>query len=242
VGYASPLTFTVNSDRTLVATFAARPAFSDVPTSDPDYQAITTLAALGVVNPSGVNDSGQFQPARDVARAEVAAFLARTFGWEREFHGNPFPDKCDPAGAQGCVDDKLWNDVAALRDYGVVGGYTDTATCQVSGITAPCYLPRESVLKVQVVSIVARAFTKAPDLRPTGFWDRLASNANQYTNVPNAGSQRSDLTTYRANAGAIPGQASDSTFPAPTDPAARRFIIEVLWQAYSSVYGVDRVP
>jgi hypothetical protein len=242
VGYASPLTVTVNADRTLVATFAARPTFSDVPTSDPDYQAITTLAALGIINPAGVNGSGQFQPSRDVARAEVAAFLARTFGWEREFHGNPFPDKCDPSGAQGCVDDRLWNDVAALRDYGVVGGYTDAATCQAGGTTAPCYLPRESVLKVQVGSIVARAFTKAPDLRPTGFWDRLAANASQYTNVPDAGSQRSDLTTYRANAGAIPGQASDGTFPAPIDPASRRFVIEVLWQAYSAQFGTDRVP
>jgi hypothetical protein len=241
VGYATPLTVTVNTNRTLVATFAARPTFSDVPTSDPDYQAITTLAALGIINPAGVNGSGQFQSGRAVARAEVAAFLARTFGWEAEFHGNPFPDKCDPTG-QGCVDDRLWNDVAALRDYGVVGGYTDAATCQALGTTAPCYGPRESVLKVQVVSIVARAFTKAPDLRPTGFWDRLASVASQYTNVPDAGSQRSDLTTYRANAGAIPGQASDGTFPAPTDPATRRFVIQVLWQAYGAQFGTDRVP
>jgi hypothetical protein len=241
-GFAPTLTFTVNSNRTLVATFAARPTFGDVPMSDPDYQAITTLAALGIVNPSGVNGSGQFQPARAVARAEVAAFVARIFGWEAEAHGNGFPDKCDPTGAQGCVDDWLWNDVAALRDYGVVGGYTDSATCQAGAATAPCYLPRESVLKVQVVSIVARAFTKAPDLRPTGVWDRLASVAGQYTNVPDAGSQRSDLATYRANAGVIPGQASDAQFPAPADPATRRFVIQVLWQAYSSVYGVDRVP
>jgi len=89
---------------------------------------------------------------------------------------------------------------------------------------------------------VARAFTKAPDLRPTGFWDRLAANPAQYTNVPDAGSQRSDLATYRANAGPVPGQANDGTFPQPTDPATRRFVIEVLWQAYSAQFGVDRVP
>jgi hypothetical protein len=241
VGYASPLTVTVGANRTLVATFAARPTFTDMPASDPDYQAITTLAALGIVNPSGVNGSGQFQPSRDVARAEVTAFTARVFGWEREFHANPFPDKCDPTG-QNCVDDRLWNDVAALKDYGVVGGYTDLATCAALGTTAPCYDPRGAVLKVQVVSIVARAFTKVPDLRPTGFWDRLAANPAQYTNVPDAGSQRSDLTTYRANAGPIPGQANDGAFPGPTDAATRRFVIEVLWQAYSAQFGVDRVP
>jgi len=212
-----------------------------VPTSDPDYQAITTLAARGIVNPAGVNGSGQFQPGRSVARAEVAAFLARAFGWEGEFHGNSFPDKCDPTG-QGCVDDTLWNDVAALKDYGVVGGYNDAATCAALGTTAPCYLPRERVLRVQVVSIVARAFTKAPDLRPTGFWDRLTANPAQDTNVPDAGSQRGDLATYRANAGPIPGQASDAQFTAPTAAATRRFVIAVLWQAYGAQFGVDRVP
>jgi len=241
VGYASPLTFIVPANRTLVATFVARPTFADVPTSDPDYQAITTLAALGIVNPTGVNGSGQFQPGRAVARAEVAAFIARAFGWEREFHGNSFPDKCDPSGAN-CVDDALWNAVAALRDYGVVGGYNDAATCGALGTTAPCYLPRESVLKVQVVSIVARAFTKAPDLRPTGFWDRLAAVAGQYANVPDSGTQRSDLATYRANAGAIPGQTSDAQFPQPTDAATRRFVIQALWQAMQATFGQDRVP
>jgi hypothetical protein len=240
-GYAPTLTFTVNANRTLVARFIARPAFADVPTSDPDYNAITTLAALRVVNPGGVNGSGRFEPGRAVARAEVAAFLARIFGWEGEFHANPFPDKCAPSGAN-CVDDALWNDVAALRDYGVVGGYTDAATCRASGTSAPCYLPRASVLKVQVVSIVARAFAKAPDLRPTGFWDRLAANPAQYTNVSTKGTQRSDLTTYRANAGPVPGQASDGQFPQPIAAATRRFVIEVLWQAMQATLGTDRVP
>jgi len=55
----------------------------------------------------------------------------------------------------------------------------------------------------------------------------------QYTNGPDGGTQRSDLATCRAN---------DGTFPAPTDPATRRFIVEVLWQAYSAQFGTDRVP
>ena len=38
VGYANPLTFTVGGNRTLVATFVARPAFTDVPTAGPDYR------------------------------------------------------------------------------------------------------------------------------------------------------------------------------------------------------------
>jgi len=241
VGYANPLTVTVNGAHGLVARFAPRPTFADVPSSDPDYQAITTLAALGIINPSGVNGGGQFQPERGVARAEVAAFVARVFGWQTETHANRFPDQCDPKG-QNCLDAELWNTVAALQDYGVVGGYTDRATCAASGTTAPCYLPRDPVLRLQIVSIVARAFTKAPDVRATGFWERLTAVAGQYTNVPDSGTQRSDLATYRANAGALPGQIADATFPAPTDAATRRFVIETLWQAYNAQFGVDRVP
>ena len=69
----------------------------------------------------------------------------------------------------------------------MVGGYTDTPTCASAGTTTPCYLPRDAVKRVQVLSIIARAFIKAPDLRPTGFWDRLAADLSQYTNVPNTG-------------------------------------------------------
>ena len=50
VGYASPLTFTVNADRTLVARFAARPSFSDAPGDAPQTEAINQLAARGAIN------------------------------------------------------------------------------------------------------------------------------------------------------------------------------------------------
>jgi len=243
VGYANPLTITVNSSHALVATFVATPTFSDLgPLSAADRQAITFLAARGIVNPAGINGSGQFQPGGDVARAEVAAFIARAFGWENEFHANTFPDRCVPGNTTNCIDAKLWNDVAALKDYGIVGGYTDPATCQAGGTTAPCYLPRDGVQRVQVVSIVARAFIKTPDLRPTGFWDRLAADTAQYTNVGTEGTQRSDLTTYRANAGELPGQGDSATFVNPGGNSTRLFVIQVLYQAYNAQFGVDRVP
>ncbi len=60
--------------------------------------------------------------------------------------------------------------------------------------------------------------------------------------MPDSGTQRSDLATYRANAGAIPGQTSDATFPTPEQESTRLFVIQVFYQAYASVYGVDRVP
>ena len=242
VGYANPLTLTVDSNRTLVAAFVATPQFSDLGTlGAQDRQAVTFLAALGIVNPQGVNGSGQFQPGNDVKRAEVAAFVARTFGWQREFHRNTFPDRCDPHTVN-CVDDELWNNVAALADYGVVGGYTDTATCASADTSAPCYLPRDTVRRVQIVSVVARAFIKTPDLRPTGFWDRQDPNPAQDTNVPHVGTQRADLTTYRANVGTVPGQTSDANFGDPTGPGSRLYVVQVLYAAFNAQFGTDRVP
>ncbi len=243
VGYASPLTFAVASDRVIVARFVPRPTFNDLDgLSAADQQAITFLAALGIVNPTGVNNSGNFEPDRPVKRAEIAALVARAFGWQREFHANPFPDRCDPTGSAGCVDDDLWNAIAALRDYGVVGGYTDPATCDAAQTTAPCYLPRDVVQRVQVVSIVARAFTKNPGLRPTAPWDRLDPDPAHYTNVPDLGTQRSDLTTYLANALALPDQTDTATFTDPAGNGLRRFVIAVLYQALDTEHGTDRVP
>lgn len=172
VGFASPLAFTVNGDRHLVGTFAARPSFVDMPTTDPAYQAITFLAAVGIINPNGVNGSHQFQADRDVVRTEMAAFIARVFARNSEFHVNDFPDQCNQNGVN-CVDDELWNDGGALQDYGVLGGYSDPATCASAGITAPCYLPRDTVKRIQVLSIVARLHQDprpAPDrlLGPAG--------------------------------------------------------------------------
>ncbi len=56
------------------------------------------------------------------------------------------------------------------------------------------------------------------------------------------GTQRSDLTTYRANAGAIPGQTGDTTFASPEKESTRLFVIQVLYQAYNAQFGTDRVP
>ena len=80
---------------------------------------------MGIVNPNGGNGSGDFQPNTAVKRAAVAAFAARTFGWQQECHRNNFPDRCDAKNGN-CVDSEIWSDIAALKDYGIVGGYTDT--------------------------------------------------------------------------------------------------------------------
>ncbi len=203
-------TFTVTAGHTLVVAFVATPIFKDTAAlSAQDQRATTFLAAIGVINPASADGSGNFQLGAPVNRAQMATFIARTFGWESELHASNFPDRCGPGNPSNCIDPRLWNDVAALKNRGIVGGGTDSAICQASVTATPCCLPRDGVKMVPVVWIVARAFIKEPTLRPTGVWDRFAAVPGQYTN----------LATYRANVGTIPGQTSDATFPTPSGRA-----------------------
>jgi hypothetical protein len=81
-----------------------------------------------------------------------------------------------------------------------------------------------------------------PGRAPVRLLGSPAPDLNQYTNGSNSLTQRSDLATYRTNAGPVPGQASDTAFPDPEGAGARRFVIEVLYQAFNAEYSVDRVP
>ena len=55
----------------------ANATFSDVPTSDPFFQAIEALAASGITSGCA---AGQFCPNQPVTRAEMAKFLAKALG------------------------------------------------------------------------------------------------------------------------------------------------------------------
>jgi alpha-tubulin suppressor-like RCC1 family protein len=242
VGFASPLTFTVNSNSTLVAIFAPQASFTDVSPSNPYYTAIAQLAARGSIHGYG---NGAFGPSDLIVRAQSAAIIARTFGWDTEFHGNSFPDKCDPNG-QNCIDTELWNDVGALNFYNVARGYPNPTTCQAAGTTTPCYLPRADVLHVQVISFITRAMEAAHLWTPA-----TQDTPNLYSNVPASTGERLDLVTYYtyvhpytdANGlPLIPGQSNTSTFSGYDQPATRGFVAQIVWQAYASYFGTDRVP
>jgi len=60
--------------------------------------------------------------------------------------------------------------------------------------------------------------------------------------VPEGGTQRGDRATYRPNAGALPGQTSDTTFGDPNGTRARLYVIQVLYAAHVAQFGTNRVP
>jgi len=221
-GFAPQLALPVTKDRALIAVFAPQKTFSDVPPDDVHFEAITQLASRGIIRGNG---DATFGPNNPILRAQSAGLLARTFGWDREDHGNPFPDRCERF-QQGCVDDELWNDVGALAFHGVARGYPDQT-----------YQPRSPILNVQVLSFIARAFVAQ------NYWvQATVENPTIYPNVPRDSGHRLDVITYVRYAGPLPGQPASGTFRNYDQPALRGFYAAALWQAYSAYFSENHIP
>jgi subtilisin family serine protease len=189
---------------------AARPTFSDVPPSNPYYVAIEQLAARGITNGYG---NGQFGPSDLAVRAQMAAFIARSVGWEGQNWGTPFSD-------QSGVDSALWQDVGTLAHYNVARGYGDGT-----------FRPLDPVLHVQTASFIARALVTA------GYWQAQADDPAIYPNVPPSSGNRLDLITFVHYAGAMPNRPATATWSDWNTPASRGWFAQVLWQALDATSG-----
>jgi hypothetical protein len=202
-----PLTITMNADHAVVANFAARPSFPDVSPGDPAYEAITQLAARGVIR--GYQD-GRFGPNDSTLRAQMAALVARAMCWDAEDHGNNFPDR-------GSVDANLWRNVGTLAYYNVARGYQDGT-----------YKPTNDVLYAQTISFITRAMVTQ------GYWVQQPDNPALYPNVPASSGHREDLATFVYYAGAVPGTNATANWDGWNRPSTRAWFAQALWQALGS--------
>ncbi len=214
-GFANPLAIGMNANHTASAAFAPKVAFSDVGTGTPFNEAITRLAARGVIQGFG---DGTFGPAQPIKRAESAALIARAMGWDAEDHDNPFIDRCDSFSPSNCIDDDLWRNVGTLAFYDVARGYPDRL-----------YYPRDEVSHVQVISFITRAMVAK------GYWiQATVDDLGLYPNVPEGSGHRLDLVTFVQYAGAIPGRPANENWADWNAPASRGWYADVLDQALSS--------
>ena len=97
-GWRTPLTLTMGAPHAVVANFASRPRFGDLPPGPPPYEAISQLAARGIIHGYA---NGAFGAGDTTLRAQMAALIARALGWDAEEHDNPFTDRCDPTNRVG---------------------------------------------------------------------------------------------------------------------------------------------
>ena len=222
VGWANPLTITMNADHEVRASFAPRPVFGDVtPQTTGATEPIAQLAARGIIK--GCDQAASpplFCPTEPTLRAQMAALIVRAMGWGgQKPAANAFTDR-------NGVDDELWQDIGILAAHGVAKGYGDGAY----GTTSP-------VLNAQVVSFITRAMVNK------GYWQFQADDGTVYPNVAADSGHRQDLVTYVHYAGAVRG-ADNTTgnFAGWDAPASRAWFAFVFWQALDSYLSVDRVP
>ena len=214
-GWANPLTITMQSGHTAVATFVPLPSFSDLPAGQPYTRPTIELAARGIIRGYG---DGRVGPQEQALRAQMAALIARAMGWGDESWGNFFTD-------QGVVDIDLWRNVGAIAHYSVAFGFGDNT-----------FHPVDPVLYSQSISFITRAMVQK------GYWASQPDDPALYTNVPASSGHRQDLATFVHYAGAVPDYPTTGPFGMWDQPATRGWFTRALWQALNSYFGVDRVP
>jgi hypothetical protein len=187
---------------------AAPPAgrFSDVPPGTPEAEAIAELTARDIIRGYG---DGRFGPGDTTQRAQMAAFIARAMGWDREDWGNDFRDR-------GGLEGDLWRNVGTLARYGVAAGY--------DGVN---FGPTDRVTYAQTISFVTRAMVAR------GLWRQQPGAPLPHAGVP-AG-HAADARTYAFYTGVLGGIPAP---PADWNaPATRGWFAQVLWRALAAHYG-----
>lgn len=230
VGHGNPLTLTMDGPHIVYATFAVPPAFCDVTPSHPNYEAIRQLAARGIIRGyQSTNGQTCFGANDSLQRAQMAALIARAFGWDQESHPNPFTDR-------NGIDANLWSSVAALAHYNVTKGYS-AADCAKRNVAPPCFGPLEKVTQAQVISFISRAMVAK------GYWQTQPDNPAIYPGVPASSGHRADIATYVHYVGLLPGTSSTTAqWTTWSQPALRSWFAEAEWRALNDYFGTSPTP
>lgn len=218
IGWANPVTLTMNTDHTMEATFVPPTSFGDVPAGQTYSEAVLQLAARDIIRGCDQAATPKLYCPDDLTlRAQMAALIARSSGWDLENHSTPFPD-------QGVIDNDLWRNVGTVAFYNVARGYPDGT-----------YNPTGEVLHAQTISFITRAMvTKA-------YWN-LQPDDGSYPNVPGSSGHRQDIATFVHYAGAIPASPNaGAEFNDWDQPGTRGWFARVLWQTLNSYFGTDQL-
>jgi hypothetical protein len=116
----------------------------------------------------------------------------------------------------------------------------------IEGYSPTQFGPFDRVTRVQMISLIARAFDAYDG--PSPAWNTITMDDDTiYPQVLPGSPHRLDVVTYARNAGAIPHTSSTASWPddpvtGQHAPASRAFVAEALWRAYAFYYGTNRVP
>lgn len=228
-GWPNPVDLTMDADHTMAVTLVPTPAFGDVPPAKTGHGPIIELTARQIIRGYG---NGNYGPDDLVQRAQMAALIVRSFGWNTaSCPAMAFTDR------QGIVQE-LWDNVCVLADYGVALGYRP-ASCAERNLAYPCFGPLDRVTHVQTIAFITRAMVRM------GYWQNQPPRPGLYGGVLDGTGHEVDVATYlyyTQGFGGVPDYPATGGFPAVHDPASRAWFARALWTALDSHFSIDRVP
>ena len=214
-GWATPLTLTMDRPHTVVATFAGRPRFGDLPPGPPPYEAITQLAARGIVRGY---ENGDFGPNDTTLRAQMAALIVRAMGWEGE------------------------NRSESVQRSWRCGRWPLALGRHARGVRCGAWLRRWDLWhpRPRLADPDDRLHHPRDDPRRA-----LGGSAGRSGALPgDSGSSghREDLATFVYYAGAPPGTTLGGSWATWDTASSRAWFATALWHALDSYYNIDRTP
>ena len=105
------------------------------------------------------------------------------------------------------------------------------------------YLCGASVLAVALtLGLSAPALAQTQTADKATKWELQPNDGTIYGSVPDGSGFRKDISTYFYYAGVVPGTGNQfNAWPTWSSPAEREHIAAILWNAYESYWGTDRV-
>lgn len=215
-------------------------AFSDVPTTDPNYQAITKLNEKGIIN--GYED-GSFRPKASITRAEAAAIFARSGLIDRglseisykdvliEHWSYPYIMKATKAGIMNGVGKDLFAPNQKLTYYQII---KMAASMMDIGQTRAYRWPYGYLYRAEKEEIIDTAFTQKMQNSKVG--NRPATRGDVSRILYQTLLKREEKEKrYRATLGGVDYQIGMDTAQLPSPDEIVSSYLGIDWY----VYGTD---
>ncbi len=144
----------------------ARPSFTDVPLTDPDYRYIETAVANQVIN--GYSDptrcpGGQvpcFNPDAPLTRGQMSKIIVNAMGWPIDESGGPHFSDLDRDNVFYSLILTIYNRITPDGQH-MVDGYTAPGSC--GPLAEPCFKSGNNVTRGQVTKFLGNAIAIGPE-------------------------------------------------------------------------------
>ncbi|MFN8516444.1 MAG: S-layer homology domain-containing protein [Thermomicrobiales bacterium] len=228
MGWSPSIDMLIRESVEVIAIYAPRPHFDDVPPGQLYTEAVHNLAARGLILGYG---NGRFGPDDIVNRAQMAALIARATpagpgtppssvapncvadSWDCEDWGNDFVDR-------GGLVASLWRNIGTLQHYGVASGY--------DGVH---FGPNNDVTYAQTISFITRTMVKK------GYWVNRPDAPQIFPGVPAA--HDLDIRTFEYYTGNTPSGPGPWSAAQWNSGATRGWFARALWAALLGYWGND---